>query len=149
MSKTEHGKNDRKPVNRGQASITIVEAGIGILLLLGITFAFTLGVPSADSAKTETQLDRYADDATTLLANEPPRHQDQTRLSEITASQEAFDREKDELAGRVAEILPDNVMFRLETQYGTLGYPLPDDVTAGESTVLTPNGEVHLEVWYA
>ncbi len=148
MSENEHGRNDENP-DRGQASITVVEAGIGILLLLGVTFAFTLGVPTADSVKTETQLDRYADDATTLLANEPPRHQDQTRLSEITTSQSAFDRESEDVAERIGEILPDNVMFRLETQYGSLGYPLPDDVTTGEKTVLTPNGEVRLEVWYA
>jgi|GEM_PF-742540 len=148
MSKQSHC-NHQSTRNRGQASITVAEAGIGILLLLGITFAFTLGVPGAENTATENQLDRYADDTTTLLSNEPPRHQDQTRLAEVTASQEAFDREQDELADRVAAILPDNVMFRLETQYGSLGYPLPDDVTTGEQTVLTPNGEVHLEVWYA
>jgi len=94
MNSQTSGKADEsKPSEqrkRGQASITVVEAGIGILLLLSVTFAFTLGVPDGESATTESQLERYADDATTLLLNEPPRHQDQTRLAEVTASQEAF-----------------------------------------------------------
>lgn len=136
-------------MNRAQASVTAVEAAIGVLLLMSVTFAFALGVPSEDEARTQTQLDTYAEDAATLLANEPPRHADQTRLSEMTASQEAFDRERDELEHRVDRILPANLMFRVETEYGTAGYRLPSDVPTGETTLMTPNGDVTLRVWYA
>lgn len=136
-------------MSRAQASITAVEAGIGVLLVMSVTLAFTLGVPSADEASTRAQLDTYAEDAATLLANEPPQHADQTRLSEIAASAEAFDREKDELERRVERILPPNLMFRVETAYGTAGYRLPSDVPTGEATVMTPNGDVTLRVWYA
>lgn len=134
---------------RGQASITVIEAGLGVLLVLSVLFTFALGVPGGGTAQSQAQLDIYASDATTLLANEPPRHQDQTRLAEVTKSQDAFEREKDELERRVERILPENVMFRVETKYGTVGHPLPDDVATGDATVLTTNGEVTLRVWYA
>ena len=134
--------------NRGQASITVIEAGIGVLLILSVLFTFALGAPQGESESVQAQLEVYATDATTLLANEPPRHGDQTRLSELTASEAAFEREKDELERRVERILPDNVMFRLETNYGAVGYPLPADVPTGDATVLTTNGEVTLRVWY-
>ncbi len=133
---------------RGQASITAIEAGLGVLLLLSVLFTFSLGVPDGQSEQAQAQLDVYADDATTLLSNEPPRHRDQTRLTEITESEATFEREKDELERRVERILPDNLMFRVETAYGSVGYPLPADVSTGESTVLTANGDVTLTVWY-
>jgi len=134
---------------RAQASITALEAGIGVLLVLGVVFTFALGVPTANDSRTQAQLDTYAEDAATLLSNEPPRHGEQTRLAEVTASSDAFDRERDALVRRIRRILPANVMFRVETTYGTAGYPLPADVSTGEQTILTANGEVTLRVWYA
>lgn len=134
---------------RGQASITVIEAGIGVLLVSSVLFTFALGVPDADEQRAQAQLDVYAEDATTLLSNEPPRHDEQTRLAEITASRESFEREREALERRVDRILPANVMFRVETEYGAVGHPLPADVPTGEATVLTVSGEVTLRVWYA
>lgn len=133
---------------RAQASLTAIEATIGVLLLGAVLLTFALGVPDGSDQQTQAQLDLLADDAATLLSNEAPRHRDQTRLAEVTASQATFDREADALERRVERILPDNVMFRLETAYGTVGHPLPADVPTGEATVLTVNGEVTLRVWY-
>lgn len=133
---------------RGQASITAIETGLGLLLILGVLFTFSLGVPGGETERAGAQLDVYATDATTLLSNEAPRHRDQTRLAEVTASEETFERERDELERRVERLLPDNVMFRVETEHGMAGHPLPDDVPTGEATVLTTNGEVTLRVWY-
>ena len=136
-------------MGRAQASITAVEAGLGVLLLASVTFGFALGVPDDEPAKQRAQLDTYAADAATLLANEPPRHADQTRLAEVAASADAFARERDALERRVDRILPDNLLFRVETPHGTVGYPLPDGVAVGTATVLTTNGKVTLRVWYA
>lgn len=138
----------RSSHERGQASITVVEAGIGVLLAVSVLFTFALGVPDGEDERSQAQLDSYAADATTLLANEPPRHQDQTRLAEVTGSREGFEREKEELERRIERILPENVLFRVETAHGTAGHPLPADVPTGESTVLTTNGAVTLRVWY-
>jgi hypothetical protein len=136
-------------MHRGQASVTAIEAGIGVILLMSFMFVFVLGGPGEGNPQAQTQLDLYADDAATLLSNEQPRHADQTRIAEVTRSQAAFDREADALERRVERILPPNVLFQVETQYGTVGYPLPDSVRTGRTTVPTTNGKVTLTVWYA
>lgn len=135
-------------MRRGQASITVAEAAVGVLLVASLTFGFALGLPG-EGETTQAQLDLYASDATTLLTEEGPRHGEQTRLSEVIASESAFERERAELERRVGRILPANIMFQIETQYGTVGSPLPDAVPTGESTVSTANGAVTLRVWYA
>jgi len=136
-------------MHRAQASVTAIEAGIGVILLMSLVFVFVLGGPGAQNPQAQTQLDLYATDAATLLSNEQPRHADQTRLAEVTRSQAAFDREADALERRVERILPPNVLFQVETASGTVGYPLPDDVRTGTTTVPTTNGKVTFTVWYA
>lgn len=136
-------------MHRAQASVTAIEAGIGVILLMSLVFVFVLGGTGEQNPQAQTQLDLYADDAATLLSNEQPRHTDQTRVAEVTRSQAAFDREADALERRVERILPPNVLFQVETAYGTVGYPLPDDVRTGTTTVPTTNGKVTLTVWYA
>ncbi len=134
-------------MDRGQLPLTVIEAALGVLVLVGITFAFALGVPAAPTA--EAQLDVYAADAATLLANEPPRHADQARVAEMVSSQSAFEREKAALERRVDRVLPPNVLFRIETAYGTAGHRLPDGVPTGTATVTTTEGELTIRVWYA
>ncbi len=134
-------------MGRAQASLTAVEAAIGVLLLLGVTFTFALGMPSPTA--NPAQLDAYADDALTVLATEDPAHGETTRLSEIVSDRNTFEREKGTLVDRLDRILPDNVMFRIETPYGTTGQRLPDDVAAGVAATTTQHGTVSLRVWYA
>lgn len=117
--------------------------------MTSVLLTFSLGVPDGSDRRTETQLDRYAADAATILANEPPRHGDQTRVAEVLESGESWERESEGFERRVDRILPDNVMFRIETAYGTVGTPLPADVQTGDAQVLTPNGDATLRVWYA
>jgi len=136
-------------MRRAQASITVVEAGLGVLLLLTMTVAFALGVPDAGAARTQAQLDTYATDGATLLSTEPPRHGDQTRLAEVAESRAAFERERAALRRRIDRILPPNLLFQLDTPQGTVGYRKPDDVQTGSATILTKNGAVTLRVWYA
>lgn len=133
-------------MDRGQAPLSIVEAGIGLLLVLTITAGFAFGVAPADTRS--PQLEAYASDAATILANEQPRHAEETRLAELAASPASFERERDALAERAGRILPENVMFRVETRHGTVGYPLPPDVATGTATVPTDAGDVTIRVWY-
>jgi hypothetical protein len=132
-----------------RASITTIEAAVGVVLLVGVAFVFVLAVPGGEAARTQAQLDAYAEDGATLLAGEQPRHAEQTRLAEATASRSAFERERAALARRVEEILPPNVLYRLETEHGAVGHPLPEGVRTGTATRSTVNGEVTLTVWYA
>ena len=133
--------------DRGQLSLTMVEAGLGVLLLFAATATFALGLPAVGAD--EAQLDAYAEDAGTVLSREPPRHEGLTRLSEVTRSGSAFERERDALAHRVGRILPDNLMYRVVTPHGAVGFPRPTDAPTGRATVPTVGGRVTIWVWYA
>lgn len=133
-------------LSRAQLSLSVVEAGIGVVLVLGVTMGFAFGVPSPNTRG--TQLDLYAKDTGAVLVHEAPRHHGATRLAEIIESKESFRREKNALETRVDRILPDNLMFRVETPYGSVGYRKPGGVPVGVSTVTTTNGDVTIWVWY-
>lgn len=131
---------------RAQLSLSVIEAGVGVVFILAVMMGFALGVPTPD---TETpQLNAYAEDTATVLANEPPRHAGETRLAEVTRSPAAFDRERNTLENRVDRILDDNLMYRVETPHGSVGYERPASVPAGHATVPTANGEVRIWVWH-
>ncbi len=134
-------------MDRGQAPLTTIEAVLGVLLLSSVAFMFVLGTPASQAD--ETQLELYASDAATVLSSEGPRHADQTRLAELAASREAFEREQGALDRRLDRLLPANVLYRIETEYGAVGLPLPADVRTGTATVSTGNGDVTVRVWYA
>ncbi len=136
-------------MRRAQASITAVEAALGVLLVTSVFLTFGLGVPDGSEQRTQVQLDRYATDATTILTTEPPRHGEQTRVAEVLESAESWERERAEFERRVDRILPDNLMFRVETAHGVVGTPIPAGVQTGTARVLTPNGDATLRVWYA
>jgi hypothetical protein len=133
--------------DRGQLSLPVVEVAIGVTLVLAVATAFAVGVPAPDTRT--AQLEAYADDAATVLAGEPPRHRGATRLSEVTRSPDAFERERDALDRRVDRILPDNLLYRVETPYGSVGFQRPADVPVGRATVTSLEGPVTVEVWYA
>lgn len=132
---------------RGQLSLPAVEAGVGVVLVLAVAMGFAIDVPQP--AVHETQLDLYAEDAATVLAGDAPRHQGTTRLAEIVASPAAFEREQGTLNRRVERILPDNLMYRVQTPHGETGFRKPAGVAVGEATIPTANGDVTIWVWYA
>jgi len=133
--------------DRGQLPLALVEAAVGVVFLLAIGTAFAFGIPSP--ASEPAQLDAYADDAATVLASEPPRHAGTTRLAEVARSEAAFDREAAALDRRTDRILPANLLYRVETPHGAVGYPVPAGVAVGERTVATGYGPVTIRVWYA
>lgn len=127
--------------------MTAVEAALAVVLVVSVAAGFAIGVPDAD--RRQAQLDAYAEDALTVLASEAPRHEGETRLAELAASQREFDRERAALERRIGRLLPANVMFRAETPHGSVGHAKPGGVTTGVATVTTANGDVTLRVWYA
>lgn len=132
---------------RGQLSLPAVEAAVGILLVFAVAATFGLALP--DPGVRQAQLDAYAGDAAAVLTAEPPRHGGATRLTEVGRSESAFRRERDALHRRVERILPDNLLFRVETPHGAVGYPEPRGVPVGVATVPTAGGEFTVRVWYA
>lgn len=144
---TDQGLPNAATAERAQLPMPAVEGALAVLLVLGVAAGFTLGVTTPDTRN--QQLDAYAEDAATILAQEPPRHKGGTRLVEVTRSADAFEREHDALVRRVGRILPENVMFRVETPHGRAGQPKPDRVATGVATVTTRHGDVTIRVWYA
>lgn len=133
-------------MDRGQLPLSLVEVALGVVLVLGVTFGFALGVPAPDTR--EPQLDAYSEDAATILSNESPRHAGATRLAEVVRSNATFQRERGALRVRVDRILPDNLLFRVDTPHGSAGYAVPDGVATGQSAVTTAAGAVTIRVWY-
>jgi hypothetical protein len=133
--------------HRGQLSFSIAEAGVGVVLVLAVAMGFAYDLPEPDTR--HAQLETYAEDAVTVLAGEPPRHRGATRLAEVARSPETFERERDALERRVDRILLDNLMYRVETPHGVVGFPEPAGVAVGEATVTTVGGDVTVRVWYA
>lgn len=132
--------------DRGQLPLAVVEAAVGVILVLAVASGFVLGVPTPDGV--EAQLEAYADDTATILANEPPRHRGSTRLAEIARSESTFERERTALDRRVDRILPDNLLYRVETPHGAVGFRTPARAAVGRRTVTTGHGEVIFSVWY-
>lgn len=133
---------------RAQLSLSVVEAAVGVLFVVAVATAFAFGTPATGVTKT-AQLDAYAQDATTVLANEPPQHGETTRLAEVAATEATFQRERDALERRVDRILPDNLMFSVETPHGTVGQVRPSNTPVGVARVPTGNGPVTVRVWYS
>lgn len=133
--------------DRGQLSLSLVEAGVGVVFVLTVALGFALGVPQPDTR--EPQLDVYAEDAATVLSGQAPRHRGTTRLAEVLASEASFERERAALDRRVERILPDNLMYRVETPHGAVGFEKPAGLPVGRATVTTVNGDVTIWVWYA
>lgn len=134
-------------MRRAQVSLSLVEASVGIVLILAVTSIFATGLPATDARS--AQLDAYATDVGTVLANEPPRHADETRLTEVSASPAAFQRERAAFERRVSRLVPENLLYQVETPHGTVGYEHPTGVPLGVASVRTPGGLVTIRVWYA
>lgn len=134
-------------MSRAQLPLSLVEVALGAVLILGVTFGFALATPSPDTS--QPQLSAYAEDTATILGTESASHNGTTRLREFAASEATFDRERGSLERRVERILPENVLFNVETPHGSVGTPVPRQVTTGTATVETGAGTVRIEVWYA
>ena len=140
--------------DRAQLSLSLVEATVGVLFVLGVTAAFSFG-PTVAPAR-EAQLDAYADDTLTVLAGDAPARatagdataRGDSRLVAASRSPAAFERERLALRERTATLLPPNVAFRLDTPRGSVGFERPPDAPTGEASVVTTRGRVTLRVWY-
>jgi len=131
---------------RAQLPLSLVEVALGATLILGVALGFALAAPAPDTRG--PQLSAYAADTARILQTDPARHDGATRLSEVVADNQSFQRERGSLERRVERILPANVLFNVRTPYGTVGTPIPRGTTTGTATVPTASGSVRIEVWY-
>ncbi len=130
---------------RGQLSLSLVEAAVGVVFVLTVAATFGLALP--EPGATEAQLDVYAADAATLVAHETPTTEEGPRAADID-DPETFERERDALDRRIDGLLPDNLLYRVDTPWGSVGVEPPPSVATGGATVTIPAGELTVEVWY-
>lgn len=132
--------------SRGQLSMPVIEAGVGVVLILSLAGLLALGTPAPQAD--DPQLEVYAEDVAMVLAEEPPRHGGTTRLDELTRSQTSFEREAPALERRVETLVPENMLYRIETPHGAVGFERPAGAVTGAAVVTTQHGEVRVEVWH-
>jgi hypothetical protein len=133
-------------MRRGQLSLSVVEAVVGVVLVVGVAAGFTVGVAPAPS--TEPQLDSLARDTTTLLDADPAVAGGDPWIVALSRSPGSFERVRADARERVARFLPNDVAFRVRTPHGTFGYPRPPRTTVGSTTVPTRYGSITVRVWY-
>ncbi|MFB6123066.1 MAG: hypothetical protein ABEJ78_06380 [Haloferacaceae archaeon] len=131
---------------RGQLSLSVFEAGIGVLLILGVAAGFGLGLapPPTDSQ----QLDRYADDAATTLGASPATAGNVTLVVALARTPASFARERAFARARLATLVPTTVRVHVRTPVGSFGPAPPPTVAVGRETVPTRYGPVVVEAWY-
>lgn len=137
---------DRSSTEKAQLSLSLLEVMLGVVFVFAVLLGIVLGVPSPDTRT--VQLETYADDVATVLASEPSSHQESSRLTEFVRSPVTFERGSDELTRRIDRLLPNNLMFRVETSHGAVGYRIPSSTPLGTTTVTTTHGDVTIVVWY-
>ncbi|MFC6987940.1 hypothetical protein ACFQJD_03000 [Haloplanus sp. GCM10025708] len=130
----------------GQLSLSVFEAGVGVLLILGVAAGFGLGLagPPTDSA----QLDRYADDAATTLGATPATAGNRTLLEALAHTPASFERERPAARSHLTKLVPATVRIHVRTPVGTFGPAPPSTVAVGRTTASTRHGPVTLEAWY-
>lgn len=131
--------------DRGQLATPMVEATIGVVLVLAVALAFAVTPVETPES---TALDRTASDALAVLAAEPPVGTGPNRLAAACRSESSFDTEADELDGRLGAVLPEPLSYRLTTPHGSVGLPRPSGVPTGTASVTTDDCTVTLRVWY-
>jgi len=131
---------------RGQLSLSVVEAAVGVLLVMGVATGFAVGVTAPPSST--PQLDALAHDTATVLGSEPTDRARTPRLVALARSNRSFAQVRTSTRERIEELLPPDVAFRVRTPWGALGYPHPPTTPVGSATVPTRYGSVTIRVWY-
>jgi hypothetical protein len=130
---------------RGQVSLSIVEAVVGLVVVLAAATTFLVGLPEAGAG--EADLSRLADDGLTVLDSTPPAGDGASRLTALAREPGSFAVERSDADAQLRELYPRRVRYRLETPNGAIGDPLPPARTVGTARRYTPDGDVTLRVW--
>lgn len=133
--------------SRGQLSLSLVEASVGLVLVLAVASLFVVTVPSPEHET--TRLETLAADGLDVLDSSRPTDEGTSLLGRATGSRPGFVQERSDLRERLRTSLPPTVRFRLETPHGTVGWTRPPDRPVGRARALTNHGEATLWVWYA
>jgi hypothetical protein len=132
--------------NRGQVSLSVVEAAVGLVVVLAAATTFLVGLPGP--GLDEGELTVLAADGLVALDATPPSATGDSQLTALVRDPSGFVRERDAADARLRALYPPHVRYRLATPHGALGDPLPADRSVGVARRHTRAGDVTLRVWY-
>ena len=135
---------------RGQLSLSAVEAAIGVTFVLAIATTFAVAPP--DPGTGSADLDAYATDVATVLANEGGTgfgdgNATGVPLPAAIATPETFAAEREAVDARADALVPDRLQYHVKTPHGDVGIAPPPGATVGRSALHTRNGRVVVAVW--
>jgi hypothetical protein len=125
--------------------LSVVEAVVGLLVVLAASTTFLVGLP--DGGADEAELSVLAADGLTVLDATPPAGDGASRLTALTRDRSGFVRERNDADAQLRALYPTHVRYRLETPYGTVGDPHPPVRSVGTAREYASGGEVTLWVW--
>jgi hypothetical protein len=130
---------------RGQVSLSILEAVVGLVVVLAASTTFLVGLPETGADGADLRL--LADDGLTALDSTPPAGDGASRLTALAREPGSFAVERSDADAQLRELYPRRVRYRLETPHGAIGEPPPPARTTGKARRYTPDGDVTLWVW--
>ncbi|WP_430639236.1 DUF7262 family protein [Haloferax volcanii] len=131
--------------DRGQLSLTVVEAVVATLFVLAVAAGFALA-PPAPTAESDA-LARQATDAASLVGSVPAEGPG-TLLGVACGSPAEFDDRAARLHEVAAAGLPNGAFVSLRTEVGSVGRPPPETARVRTATAVVPRCTATLEVWY-
>ncbi|AUV80851.1 hypothetical protein C2R22_03560 [Salinigranum rubrum] len=131
---------------RGQLSLSVVEAAVGLLVVLAAATTFVVGLPEAESE--EATLTVLAEDGLDVLDATPPDGDGTSRLTALARDRSGFVRERSHTDDQLRALYPDRVRYRLATPHGVVGDPLPPRGPVGRAMRESVGGRVTLWVWF-
>ncbi|ELZ72946.1 hypothetical protein C457_03256 [Haloferax prahovense DSM 18310] len=131
--------------DRGQLSLTVVEAAVATLLVLAVAAGFALAPPAP--ASEADSLERQATDAASLVAAVPAGATG-TLLGSACASSGDFDARAARLHEVASAGLPSGAFVSLRTDVGSVGRPPPETARVGSATAAVPRCTATVKVWY-
>jgi hypothetical protein len=131
---------------RGQLSLSVVEAAVGLLVVVAASTTFVVGLPATGA--TAGELSVLAADGVAALDATTPDGEGASRLAALARDRSGFVTEEDEAAEQLRALYPAGVRFRLETPHGAVGWPHPPRGPVGTARTRAANTTVTLWVWY-
>jgi hypothetical protein len=138
--------SERPSGERAQVSLSVVEAAVGLLVVLAASTTFLVGLP--DPGADQAELTVLAADGLAVLDATPPAGEGASRLTVLARDRSGFVRERNETATQLRALYPPTVRYRIETPHGVVGDPRFTRGSVGRARQATPGGRVTLWVWF-
>jgi|APHM01.1.fsa_nt_gi hypothetical protein len=131
---------------RGQLATALIEAGVGVLLILAVISGF-VWTPTA-TVGSDAVLDQHASDTVTLLLSAPPIEEGQSSLNDACLTTSTVTRDRAEIMRQLQKVAPTGVGVSLHISQAHLGERPPTLVETGTATRVISECVIHLEMWW-